>query len=79
MDKDQYQEPEVAYEADEGITALASAVRDFCCVLVSSDLTYKHNVLHVFGLRRLRMNTGYPEAKTQKSGVTLMGNPTFMD
>jgi len=26
MDKDQYQEPEVAYEADEGITALASAV-----------------------------------------------------
>ncbi|KAF8843017.1 WD40 repeat-like protein [Paxillus ammoniavirescens] len=25
MDKDQYQEPEVAYEADEGITALASA------------------------------------------------------
>lgn len=26
MDKDQYQEPEVAYEADEGITAIASAV-----------------------------------------------------
>ncbi|KAL4078553.1 hypothetical protein V8B97DRAFT_1865745 [Scleroderma yunnanense] len=25
MDKDQYQEPEVAYEADEGITAIASA------------------------------------------------------
>lgn len=26
MDKDQYQEPELAYEADEGITALASTV-----------------------------------------------------
>lgn len=29
MDKDQYQEPEVAYEADEGITAIASSVRLF--------------------------------------------------
>lgn len=27
MDKDQYQEPEVAYEADEGITAIACSVR----------------------------------------------------
>ncbi|KAG6375471.1 hypothetical protein JVT61DRAFT_3029 [Boletus reticuloceps] len=27
MDKDQYQEPEVAYEADEGITAIACTVR----------------------------------------------------
>lgn len=29
MDKDQYQEPEVAYEADEGITAIACSVRPF--------------------------------------------------
>lgn len=29
MGKDQYQEPEVAYEADEGITAIASSVRPF--------------------------------------------------
>ena len=30
MDKDQYQEPEVAYEADEGITSIACSVRPFC-------------------------------------------------
>lgn len=29
MDKDQYQEPEVAYEADEGITAISCSVRPF--------------------------------------------------
>lgn len=38
MDKDQYQEPEVAYEADEGITAIASSVRPFLSWTISSDV-----------------------------------------
>lgn len=67
MDKDQYQEPEVAYEADEGITAIASSVRLFswdCAPFQDSG--------------RIRTSFGYPEAKTPKSAVTLMENPIFM-
>lgn len=44
MDKDQYQEPEVAYEADEGITAIASSVRP--CYRGSFPLIYNRNACH---------------------------------
>jgi hypothetical protein len=44
MDKDQYQEPEVAYEADEGITSIACSVRPFYRGLF--PLKYNHYARH---------------------------------
>lgn len=77
MDKDQYQEPEVAYEADEGITAIASSVRPFYHgpFPVIHDCETCHSWIHVAPERvlaiwkqRLR-SPQLPSRKTRSSWI----------
>lgn len=72
MDKDQYQEPEVAYEADEGITAIACSVRPFH----GGQLPLKHN--HDVPFYCISMSTGCLEAKTPKSAAIFTEKRIFM-